>query len=388
MPNLAIEIKIDDDLFKKIQPEYEAVNYTSAIKTAILYLTEEIRERTDLDSDGESLVTKAFSEKAPLIKINRLETESEKSEQIGFMNLLQGLYKAIRNPRNHNLKVDTKAECDELLTFINMLVRTIKASKSKFDYQDFLSLVNDMYFRSGKTYATELVKSIPSGKSVDVALKLVSEIQLNNCNNIGWTVRAIKIQMVEEERDLFFPLLDQILLRTQDFNVVRASTIIMGEDWTNLSKTTRIRLESMLFEALKRSEFIDKTILGSHSNYRIETYMNDDCVTASYFRYISGARLETMKFYEVKVVIEQKLRERPEFVRFLANNLGNFIFTEHYILNEAFDDIMIELMTDQKSEVYKMLTEGKVLDGDFEPYYSTSTRVRDAIENINKKSNI
>ena len=63
MGSIIYTINFDTELYQRINPEYEAGNYSSAIKTAILFLTEEIRERTDLDIDGDTLVTKALSVK-------------------------------------------------------------------------------------------------------------------------------------------------------------------------------------------------------------------------------------------------------------------------------------------------------------------------------------
>jgi len=81
-----IQIDLDKNLYSKIAKEYTSGHYTDAIKTAILYLTECIREKTDLaDLDGYNLITKAFSVKNPLIKFNNLITESDKNEQIGHM---------------------------------------------------------------------------------------------------------------------------------------------------------------------------------------------------------------------------------------------------------------------------------------------------------------
>ena len=121
MSSISFNVDIDQDMYEIYRNEYESGNYASAIRTAFLYLSECLRERTDLDLDGEKLITTAFSVKKPLIKLNDLKTESEKNEQAGMMSILQGMYKAIRNPRSHNYKVDSKEECDSILIFINYL---------------------------------------------------------------------------------------------------------------------------------------------------------------------------------------------------------------------------------------------------------------------------
>lgn len=105
--------------------------YIDALKSALIYLTERIREITgDHNLDGDSLVTKAFSLNNPIIKINNLITESEKNEQKGIMQMLQGVYSAFRNPLNHSNVAMTEEECikkliiiDTLLTYVNTQIR-------------------------------------------------------------------------------------------------------------------------------------------------------------------------------------------------------------------------------------------------------------------------
>ena len=66
-------------LKESIKTHYENKDYTEVVRDALLCLTSEIRKKSDLtDSDGVELINKAFSEKQPLIKINKLETTTDK----------------------------------------------------------------------------------------------------------------------------------------------------------------------------------------------------------------------------------------------------------------------------------------------------------------------
>ena len=66
-------------LKESIRTHYENKDYTEVVRDALLCLTTEIRKKSDLtDSDGVDLINKAFSEKQPLIKINKLETTTDK----------------------------------------------------------------------------------------------------------------------------------------------------------------------------------------------------------------------------------------------------------------------------------------------------------------------
>jgi len=64
-----------------------------------------IRERTGLDSDGASLIRDVFGGTSPILRINGLQSETEKGEQRGFVNLATGLFGTFRNPTAHEAKI-------------------------------------------------------------------------------------------------------------------------------------------------------------------------------------------------------------------------------------------------------------------------------------------
>jgi uncharacterized protein (TIGR02391 family) len=132
-------------------------NYEDAVKQALLFLTDVFREKSGLIGDGDPLVTKALSPNNPLIKINKLNDDTEKNEQKGVMYLSQGIYTAFRNPLNHSIhtKISEK-ECMRQLTIIDMIYDYItrdiqienKISKALFDLvtnenKDFYFTRND-----------------------------------------------------------------------------------------------------------------------------------------------------------------------------------------------------------------------------------------------------
>lgn len=120
-------------------------NYEDAVKQALLFLTDVFREKSGLIGDGDTLVTKALSPNSPLIKINKLNDDTDKNEQKGVMYLSQGIYTAFRNPLNHSIhtKISEK-ECMRQLTIIDMIYDYItrdiqvenKISKALFDVVD------------------------------------------------------------------------------------------------------------------------------------------------------------------------------------------------------------------------------------------------------------
>ena len=81
-------------------------NYFHAVFEATKGIADRIRNLSDLTGDGADLVTKAFLGQNPALALGALESESERSEQKGFANLLIGLFGAVRNPLAHVAKIN------------------------------------------------------------------------------------------------------------------------------------------------------------------------------------------------------------------------------------------------------------------------------------------
>jgi uncharacterized protein (TIGR02391 family) len=81
------------------------------------------------DLDGHSLMSTVFSENAPILKWTRLVSDSDKSEQRGFMMLFMGAMAGIRNPGAHDI-VDLKDPIKALqyLALADMLARRVDES--------------------------------------------------------------------------------------------------------------------------------------------------------------------------------------------------------------------------------------------------------------------
>jgi uncharacterized protein (TIGR02391 family) len=97
-----LETRLDKRLWEAIQISYGNRTYSGAILDAMYLLTGLIREKSGVEGDGAALVGQAFGGASPLIKVNRLQTESEINVQRGVEQLLRGLYQGIRNPQSHD----------------------------------------------------------------------------------------------------------------------------------------------------------------------------------------------------------------------------------------------------------------------------------------------
>jgi uncharacterized protein (TIGR02391 family) len=99
-------------------------NYFHAVLEAAKSLAAEIRAKTGLTVDGVELVDQAFErgqKPFPLLAFNRLETDTERSEQRGVAQLLRGIFSAFRNPTAHEPKVTWFLSEDDALDALSMM---------------------------------------------------------------------------------------------------------------------------------------------------------------------------------------------------------------------------------------------------------------------------
>ena len=95
-------------------------------------VAERIRLMSGLKSDGADLITKAFMGLHPILTLGPLNTESEKSEQRGFANLLIGLFGAVRNPLAHAPKTNwpmSEQDALDILTLVSLIHRKLDRTK-------------------------------------------------------------------------------------------------------------------------------------------------------------------------------------------------------------------------------------------------------------------
>lgn len=77
------------------------------------------------------LVDAAFGGANPILKINSFVTDTEKSEQRGFTNLLKGLFGTFRNPAAHALRIEWNMEeidALDLFSLVSYAFRRIDSS--------------------------------------------------------------------------------------------------------------------------------------------------------------------------------------------------------------------------------------------------------------------
>jgi uncharacterized protein (TIGR02391 family) len=108
------------ELLRFCKAELVADNYFHAVLEATKSIAETIRTITGLVSDGTTLVDDAFGGDNPRIKINRYLTDTEQSEQRGFLNLAKGLFGTFRNPTAHAPRIIWQMSEDDALDLFTL----------------------------------------------------------------------------------------------------------------------------------------------------------------------------------------------------------------------------------------------------------------------------
>ncbi|WP_243668601.1 TIGR02391 family protein [Methanoculleus chikugoensis] len=93
-------------------------NYFHAVFEATKGLAQRIRDMSGgVQADGAALVDRVFSIDRPLLVLNSLRTETERSEHKGFAMLLKGCFGAARNPLLMSQKFCGKAKTTQQTTY-------------------------------------------------------------------------------------------------------------------------------------------------------------------------------------------------------------------------------------------------------------------------------
>lgn len=105
-------------------------HFAYSVFEAYKLLNNLVKEKTQLDDDGKSLMLKVFNENRPILQINNLKTKTEINEQEGFKFLMTGAMLFIRNPKAHeNFLEEDERKAIVYLALANIFIEKIKKAK-------------------------------------------------------------------------------------------------------------------------------------------------------------------------------------------------------------------------------------------------------------------
>jgi len=106
---------VHEEIIKFCDAELLVDNYFHSVFEAVKSIAERVRMLSCVHADGAALVDVAFSLKTPLVRINLLQTDTDRSEHQGLANIIKGLFGTIRNPTAHVPKIKFVLEEQEAL---------------------------------------------------------------------------------------------------------------------------------------------------------------------------------------------------------------------------------------------------------------------------------
>lgn len=123
------ELDIHPEIERAAGKLFRDGHYANAVEDACkaLYALVKTKSgRTDLS--GTKLMQTVFSPKAPVLRFNDLETQTDLDEQQGMMFLYSGAMLALRNPRAHELIQDDPERALEYIGFLSLLAKSLETT--------------------------------------------------------------------------------------------------------------------------------------------------------------------------------------------------------------------------------------------------------------------
>ncbi|MEW8440755.1 MAG: TIGR02391 family protein [Candidatus Thiodiazotropha taylori] len=124
--HIGFEYLLHPVIFEHAYQQFRAGHLRDSVLNSFTAVFDLIRERTGLDMDGAKLASQVFSVKDPCLILSEIETESGRNDQAGFLQIYQGAYVGIRNPKAHSLQHDlTEEKAAQYLVFASLLARRV-----------------------------------------------------------------------------------------------------------------------------------------------------------------------------------------------------------------------------------------------------------------------
>lgn len=250
-----IRTQISERLWEAIAGAYDAGNYAHAVLESMHVVTTVLREKSGLDGDGNQLVGQALGGDNPKIRLNSLQTDTERNIQKGFEGILRGMYSAIRNPRSHEAATDRREHADAIIFFVNYLLTILDAGKEAFTAESFMERVSDADFVNSPRYSSLLVAEVPPARVGDALIAVYQGRRQLPLQNRGTLVLALLKAASEPQVDSLLAVVSNDLKTTNDPADIRtALQFLTPEIWPRLDEATRIRIENKLITGIRNGK--------------------------------------------------------------------------------------------------------------------------------------
>ncbi|MFM0037118.1 TIGR02391 family protein [Paraburkholderia strydomiana] len=328
-----LQTHIPEELWDAIRVAYEAENYSHAVLEATYFISSLLRERAGVDGDGSALIGQALGGENPKLRLNALQTESDRNVQKGYEQILRGVYIGIRNPRSHEPTQDTQETADSIICFLGHLVTILSASKDVFTVASFMDKVHDTEFVESKRYAELLVAEIPALRLVEAITALFNERRTLDLRKLRYLIAALLEALSPTQVNNYLAVVsDELRTATEDAAIRSALQLLKPDLWQNLQELPRLRIENKLIAGIKTGELTTAgkttSALSTWSNNYLSHFsLRTDAARALLSRLEDAdadARLYAVKYffgYFDEIMLESHFISRA--VRAIANAVKN-----------------------------------------------------------------
>lgn len=323
------EIKdlVRTEVWKIIETNYEKESYSTAIKDLCIYLNDIVREKTELELDGTSLMDKAFMGEKPLLKVNELNTRTEKDIQQGIGFLTKGLCLSIRNPRSHKIYKDDKETADTIILFINYLLGFINKSEQYTLIDDWMELISDSNFPKGQEYADTLFESVPKKQRLEILIQIFKERDVIYPENIQLFAHKLITELNATEYKSFINFLSKYII-TVNINEMIDSFFILfiPEKWNDIDKLSKMRIEDIVLQYFNEYKL-------EPDEYCFE-YQKERQFLKNSYKYVKYFNNKEIIYDCINAILNTSDEYGEEYESMLVRDLKDIIFTDEFALKE------------------------------------------------------
>ena len=321
-----LRTQVSERLWEAITGAYEAGNYAHAVLESVHLITTVLRDKSGLDGDGNQLVGKALGGDDPKIRLNSLQTDTEKNIQKGFENIIRGIYSAIRNPRSHEAAATDKREhADAIICFINYLLTVLDASKEAFTIEAFMQRVSDADFVDSARYSGLLVAEVPPTRLGDALISVYNERRQLPLQKRVTLIKALLDSASDSQIGSLLAVVSDDLKTTNDAVDIRnALQFLVPELWPRLNEAARLRIENKLIAGVRNGKLSpDGTTtewLATWARDFLNVFtLRTEVATVLYLKLVSddaASRQYAAKFFlgELPAIADSD-QERPRMIR-------------------------------------------------------------------------
>lgn len=255
---MEIERRLRPDLWKSIRAHYERTDFTEAVRDAVLYVCELLREKSGIeDKDGTKLVEASLMGNNPAIAVSKNETTTERDFQQGIGFSFKGIMQAVRNPLSHEKTVYAQEDAEAIILYINFLLNQVDRSGGFTKIENITSLLYDEDFTSTEEYAELLLKEVPVKKRYDLLVELFNDRVNLHPHILRNFINKLFESLSKASKADFVRMLNSTLMTCKNDNALRMYLhYFMELTYSEIDKLAQLRIEAFLIKAVRAGTLV------------------------------------------------------------------------------------------------------------------------------------